>query len=345
MMFATDHDCIAFLKNKGFFDRGIEPTPGDVILNHEILLSQEVLSNGWNISSILPAYRALDYRNIADDINPSSYQGDPWFPGAYFRRSIHPLETIFFKTNRGIMGATELEYLGDLFHPPKISDPSTKFNPLEATLAGIASAWKGHKNFAIWLTSRLKANTIVDLGVDFGYSTFCFAAACAGEVYAIDSFEGDEQTGFRNTFQEVSRTRERLGLWNVNIVHGYFDAVAGSWNRSIDILHIDGKHTYEAAKEDYLTWSKFVKPSGAVLLHDTCVPHFGVRQLLHEIALPKVNFSHSHGLGVVSQDRSLVLEIARTFESLIEPRSLQPRILDFLRAWRARKSPKPLDLR
>ena len=65
-----------------------------------------------------------------------------------------------------------------------------------------------------------------------------------------------------------------------------------------------------------------MKPSGVVLFHDTCVPRFGVRRVFDEIALPKVNLSNSYGLGVVSQDGSLVHEIARTFECLIEAGSL-----------------------
>ena len=61
-----------------------------------------------------------------------------------------------------------------------------------------------------------------------------------------------------------------------------------------------------------------MKPSGVVLFHDTCVPRFGVRQVFDETALPKVNFSNCHGLGVVSQDGTLVHEIARTFEALVK---------------------------
>jgi len=104
---------------------------------------------------------------------------------------------------------------------------------------------------------------------------------------------------FRDTFEDVLLTRDQLGLRNVNFIQGYFDEVARTWTRRIDILHIDGNHAYEAVKNDYLIWKKFVNPTGVILFHDTSVPHFGVRRLFNEIALSKLNFANSHGLGVV----------------------------------------------
>ena len=116
--------------------------------------------------------------------------------------------------------------------------------------------------------------------------------------------------------------QHNLGLENVNIIHGYFDAVAQTWDKEIDILHIDGLHNYDAVKTDYLLWKKFVNLSGVIMLHDTCVPGLGVRRLFDEITLPKINLANSHGLGVISADRELVQEIALTFERLIEPGTL-----------------------
>ena len=183
MMFATDYECLAYLKRKGFFSRGYETTRNDVIVNHEILMSQEVLANGWNISSILPEYRSVDYRKIEGDVNPSTHLGDPLYRGRYFHRSLHPFETIFFKTSRDTMDISEIDRLGSSQH--KVITGDDRLSKSDAVLAQIATAWRGHKNFAVWLASRLQAETIVDLGVDFGYSTFCFALASTGHVYGI----------------------------------------------------------------------------------------------------------------------------------------------------------------
>ena len=103
MLFAMDRTCLGFLKQNGFFNRGYEGNIEDVVTKHEILLSQLVIANGWNIASILPECRNIDYRRVEKDFNPSSNCGDPWYPGAYFNRSLHPLEVIFFKTTRRII--------------------------------------------------------------------------------------------------------------------------------------------------------------------------------------------------------------------------------------------------
>jgi glycosyltransferase involved in cell wall biosynthesis len=171
--------------------------------------------------------------------------------------------------------------------------------------------WTGHRPFAEWLVKHKNPEVIVDLGVDHGFSTFCFAMPRIGHVYGIDSFEGDEHSGVRtdHTHEYVLYKRDKLFMnENVTFIKGYFDDVAKTWNKQIDILHIDGLHTYEAVKNDYETWSKFVKDDGVILFHDTCVEdrNFGVNRLFDEIDLPKFNFTQSYGLGVVSKNKDLI---------------------------------------
>ena len=72
------------------------------------------------------------------------------------------------------------------------------------------TAWEGHGNFAIQLTDIMKPKVTVDLGVDYGFSTFCFALLGKGKVYGIDSFEGDEHAGKRSTYDHVMQLREHF---------------------------------------------------------------------------------------------------------------------------------------
>ena len=72
------------------------------------------------------------------------------------------------------------------------------------------TAGEGHGNFAINLTEALKPKVTVDLGVDYGFSTFCFAVLGFGKVYGIDSFEGDEHAGRRSTYDHVMGLRENF---------------------------------------------------------------------------------------------------------------------------------------
>ena len=42
---------------------------------------------------------------------------------------------------------------------------------------------------------------------------------------------------------------------NVHIIKGYFDDAAKDWNKPIDLIHIDGLHTYDAVKNDFNTYN------------------------------------------------------------------------------------------
>jgi tetratricopeptide (TPR) repeat protein len=182
-------------------------------------------------------------------------------------------------------------------------------------ISEIETAWTDHINFAQWIVEKKKPDVIVDLGVDYAYSTFCFALPEIGHVYGIDSFEGDGHAGTRNTYDYVNQIKNELNFDNITFIKGYFDDIAKSWDKKIDILHIDGFHSYEAVKNDYETWSKFVKDDGIILFHDTCVdnPDFGVKRFFDELQLPKLNFTCSYGLGVVSKNKELIQEIDMVF--------------------------------
>lgn len=180
----------------------------------------------------------------------------------------------------------------------------------------ISSAWKGHEFFATWLVKKLQPETIVDLGVDYGFSTFTWGLPHIGNVYGIDSFEGDPKTGFRNTFDSVIQLRKRLNLEdNVTIIKGKFSQVCNTWDKPIDILHIDGRPEYNFVKEDFENWYRHLKEGAVVLFHDTCIyeNNFGVWRFFNELQLPKLNFTHSAGLGIATTNMELLGEIYETF--------------------------------
>ncbi len=180
----------------------------------------------------------------------------------------------------------------------------------------IVTAWRGHEFFATWLVKQMQPKTIVELGVDYGFSTFTWGLPKIGKVYGVDAFQGDPQTGFRNTYDYVMQMRKQLNLEdNVEIIKGYFNEVSDKWDKPIDILHIDGRHDYECVKEDFDCWYRHVNDDGIVLFHDTCIYHnnFGVWKFFNELPLPKLNFTHSAGLGIATKNIKLLEEIYETF--------------------------------
>ena len=215
-----------------------------------------------------------------------------------------------------------------IYYPREMYDPSYKSDEENRryskihTLTEVGAAgeftWRDHRLFADWLIRRTEPETVVDLGVDYGYSTFCFALPEIGHVYGIDSFEGDEHAGVKETYDFVLKKKDELELDNITFIKGYFDDVVKTWEKPIDILHIDGLHTYEAAKNDFEKWSPLLKENGVILMHDTMVERFGVKDFFEEIDLPKTNFKHCNGLGVISKNSNLINEINKNFEEFIQ---------------------------
>jgi len=185
-----------------------------------------------------------------------------------------------------------------------------------------ATAWYGHRKFAENLVRFLNPNVIVDLGVDYGFSTFSFAIPRIGHVYGIDNFVGDDFVGTdenRLKYNFVTMKREKLHLQdNLTLIEGDFNEVAQTWDKTIDILHIDGSHKYEDIKRDFETWSKFVTDDGIILLHDTCIESFnsreyGVKKFFDELDMPKFTFTHCYGLGVICRNEVVLNRIKNNF--------------------------------
>jgi len=174
------------------------------------------------------------------------------------------------------------------------------------------NAWVGHLPFAAWVMKELRPGTFVELGTHSGNSffSFCQAVAEAGlptRCYAVDTWKGDEHANHYSeaVFAEVSRHHHEHYAAFARLLRTTFDdAVRYFDDASVDLLHIDGLHTYEAVRYDFETWLPKLSPGAVVLFHDTNVRerNFGVWRLWLELeqAYPHhLEFVHSHGLGVL----------------------------------------------
>lgn len=71
-----------------------------------------------------------------------------------------------------------------------------------------------------------------------------------------------------------------------NLIRSTFDEALDQFqDETINLLHIDGYHTYEAVSHDYRTWLPKVAKNGIVLFHDIEVKSgdFGVYKFWDEV--------------------------------------------------------------
>ncbi len=178
-------------------------------------------------------------------------------------------------------------------------------------------SWCGHIPFAFWVVAEFKPKTIVELGTHTGNSFFAFCQAVKKNglntrCYAIDTWQGDEHAGFYEDgiYDDVHGYTQKHYPGIATLIRSTFDEALEKINDgSVDLLHIDGLHTYKAVKHDFESWLPKLSNRGIVLFHDTHIHErdFGVWQLWDELQqrYPSFSFSHSCGLGILGVGETL----------------------------------------
>jgi glycosyltransferase involved in cell wall biosynthesis len=177
---------------------------------------------------------------------------------------------------------------------------------------GRHSAWWGHVPFALWLVANGAPRLLVELGTHHGvsYAAFCEAVLrrrLAARCYAVDAWTGDPHSGHYEEYVYADLKGfhdKRYGSFSQLLRTSFDDACGAFADGTIDLLHIDGYHTYDSVRHDFDTWRPKLSDRAVVLFHDTNERRedFGVWRFLAQLRqeVPVFEFLHAHGLGVAA---------------------------------------------
>jgi hypothetical protein len=177
------------------------------------------------------------------------------------------------------------------FHLPDLT-PLTQTLVGESGLSGMA----GHALLLYNLTWQMNAQLVVEIGLGPGDSTSVFLLAMqatGGKLVSIDieakplAERKVDLLGLRDHWEFICKPSE---------------IVAREWKleRKIDILLVDGLHTYNQVKLEYRLFKPLMKKGGYMLFHDSETIR-GVRKFVQRLRFLHggIQFPFSNGLYVI----------------------------------------------
>jgi predicted O-methyltransferase YrrM len=145
-----------------------------------------------------------------------------------------------------------------------------------------------------------EAPVAVEIGSWQGKSSVCIARGLAGKsrprLHCVDPFDasGDGESttaygeragrldgGLRRAFEDNVRAAGVLDV--VEVRQGLSHEHALGWRGAIDLLFLDGDHSYAAVTQDFADWAPKVRPGGFLVMHDVVHPvHDGPRRVAEQ---------------------------------------------------------------
>ncbi len=144
---------------------------------------------------------------------------------------------------------------------------------------------------------------VVEIGSWMGAST-CFLAAglkgAAAKICAVDNFQGlsmcgEDVTWYQRHFQKLG-TNSTLDIFKANFATLGLSARAepvvsdslaaarslAAMKGTVDLIFVDGDHSYEGCKADIEAWLPYMKKGGVMAFHDFGSRASGVTQAIFE---------------------------------------------------------------
>ncbi len=191
----------------------------------------------------------------------------------------------------------------------KSESPLQQLMRLQDRNGQVPTAWRDLGAIAYELVRSHRPRTVVELGSFGGFSACALALALKDHVpgsrlYAVDTWKGDPHTGAydEQVYQQFLSFRRELGLEEIIIpLRMTFTEAREQIPNDIDLLHIDGWHTFGAVRRDFRLFQPRLAPQALVLFHDVNTHFLGMRLfwLLASLRHPTALVPYSHGLGVL----------------------------------------------
>lgn len=175
------------------------------------------------------------------------------------------------------------------------------------------------------MARNLKPAVIVEIGSARGKSSCSLALACRdngkGKVYAIDPHLPNPWSEIGTSGDNEAFLRSRLASYGLDghceVIRAASSEAARSWKLPIDLIFIDGSHSYDGVRSDFELFEPWFADGCLVVFHDTTwgyeeweqvrrdermAEDLGVPRYLEELrraGRPSVTFSPAPGITIL----------------------------------------------
>lgn len=251
----------------------IEPLRAESLLNAILILQKNKL---FQISYILSKY-ALDTFHLK-----SPYPARQLFLDAsvYEKKIL----IVHYLNCRNLKKTDDIKSLEDML-------------TLQQFISILTTNWYDVIPLIHFLLDKISPKTTVDLGFDFGLTSYILSLAKNSKVYAMDYLNNEKHD---ETLHNLELFKEKYKVENINIVNDLEKLAAKNWNKGIDILNIN--YTNDI-RQIYERWSKFVSDDGLTIINNALTNKYA-KDLFDQISLPKILIETKEGIGLVSKNNN-----------------------------------------
>jgi predicted O-methyltransferase YrrM len=137
-------------------------------------------------------------------------------------------------------------------------------------------------------------NSVIEIGSFLGASATAFVPALdhTGVLYAIDTWKNDAMSeGIRDTKGDfIKNVGEHIK--KIEMIQGYSsqmcEVLSSTITSPVDVLFIDGDHSFEGALADWQNYRKFLGSGSIVIFHDFGWAE-GVKRVVDEYVINNVS--------------------------------------------------------